>query len=78
MNSTVVGDFFLRLLEENGQRGLYGGDVLKSVEVIDILYNNSKDNELDPEQTDSKATENFVKVQDLLIYVSETDCSPLS
>ena len=37
--------------------------MIKSVEVIDILYNKSKDNELHQQKTDSILVNKFLKVR---------------
>ena len=62
----MVSGFFLNLLNQNSEKGLYGGDVIKSVEIIDTLYNNSKDNELDQQKSNDESATNFVKVRPAL------------
>ncbi|CAB4003547.1 adhesion G -coupled receptor L3-like [Paramuricea clavata] len=73
LNSTAVGDFFLKLLDNNDGRGLYGGDIIKSVNVIDLLYNKSKDNELDKEKSNPKVAETLLMN---LINITEKIISP--
>ena len=62
LNATAVGDFFINLLDKNDLRGLYGGDIIKSVNLIDLLYNKSKDNELSEETSNPEAAETLLKV----------------
>jgi hypothetical protein len=48
-------------------RGLYGGDIIKSVNVIDLLYNKSKSNELDEETSNPRVAETLLMVY--LLYM---------
>ncbi|XP_028413002.1 uncharacterized protein LOC114535873 [Dendronephthya gigantea] len=75
LNSTVVGDFFLNLLDKNGARGLYGGDIIKTVNVIDQLYNKSQQNELNEELTNQEITESLLTN---LVNITEKIISPKS
>jgi hypothetical protein len=43
-------------------RGLYGGDIIKSVNVIDSLYNKSKSNELNEETSNPEVAQTLLKV----------------
>ena len=69
MNSTAVGDFFLNLLEKNDVKGLYGGDIIKAVDVINQLYNRSKNNELHEENSTPVVAETLIMVNFLMLDV---------
>ncbi|XP_046849840.1 uncharacterized protein LOC124443380 isoform X3 [Xenia sp. Carnegie-2017] len=62
LNTKYVSLYFLDLLNKNDVKGLYGGDVIKSVHVLNMLINRSINNELNENKSNRQTVETLLKI----------------
>lgn len=68
LSTKYVSLYFLDLLNKNDVKGLYGGDVIKSVHVLNMLINRSMNNEFNENKSNRQTVETLLKVSECLIF----------